>query len=348
MFPSLQSYIASCDTVATFIFENFLPGSGDVVLERVREFAVRVNELTLVGILVVAASTFFTISRMEETFNRIWHVQSIRNGLTKWIFYAGILALGIPTIGLAVTMASYDFGLDYVTQLQAIPIMALLRDAISPIAMVLTFTLVYYAVPSFRVQFIHALIGGVITTLLLALTNAIFGLILPFMQGHVIYGVLAALPLFVIGFYWVWVLILLGAVCVRTLSMSPWEDESDGVPAVIKCVKILKYLQRSHLNGNSVKDVDILREIPMTRTERNLIYDVLQGGRWMLPIDNRAWVLGRSLESVTLWDLYLHLPEELTESSLQGEDELTTRFRRFLDLGNQHLGVSLADLPAKV
>ena len=141
-------------------------------------------------------------------------------------------------------------------------------------------------------------------SLLFAVAHEAFILVVPLFQKSMVYGAFAALPLFVMGLYIVWVLILIGAIVARTLSLTAWEDEPDGVPLVIKCVRILQLLRRAHLDGSSVTEDDILEVVPMTRTERSRVFDTLHEGRWLRQTENKVWVLGRDLASMTLWELF--------------------------------------------
>jgi len=340
----LPEFAGVGDTITSFVFETFLPGSSEAVLDRVREFSAKANELTLVGVGVVFVTTMLMLRRMEESFNRIWHVANTRTGMARFLSYWGIVSFGVPMIGVAVTAASYDFGLDYLAELRGSSIMDGVRDAVPPLATALTFTLLYYAVPSCRVRFDHALVGGVVTTALLTVAKEVFAWAVPWFQNEVVYGAFAALPLFVMGLYLVWVLILVGAICVRTLSLIPWEDEPDGVPAAVKCARVLGLLHEAHLEGAALTDADILRAVPMTRPERARIFDVLHDGRWLRATGNRAWALGRGLESMTLWELFLQLPDGIAAENLGGDSTVEARFRAFLEDGAIHLNVSLADI----
>ncbi|MCY3623526.1 MAG: YihY family inner membrane protein [Gammaproteobacteria bacterium] len=331
------------DKITSFVFETFLPGSSDAVLEKVLEFSAKANELTLVGIGVVFVTTMLMLMRMEESFNRIWHVANTRAGLTRFLSYWGIISFGVPMIGVAVTAASYD-GMAYLAELRGSALMDVLREAVPPIATALTFTFLYYAVPSCRVRFPHALVGGVVTTILLAVAKEAFARVVPLFQNDLVYGAFAALPLFVMGLYLVWVMILVGAICARTLSLIPWEDEPDGVPAAIKCARVLALLHNAHLDGGAVTDADILRAVPMTRTERARIFDVLNEGRWLRPTSAKTWALGRGLSSMTLWELFLALPDGIAKENLGGDGAVEERFRAFVADGAVHLDVTLDKL----
>ena len=343
----MPEFAGAGDTITGFVFETFLPGSSDAVLDKVREFSARANELTLVGVAVLFVTTILMLMRMEEAFNRIWHVASTRTGMARFLSYWGVIAFGVPMIGLAVTAAGYDFGLSYVTELRASPVMEAIRAAVPPVATVVTFTMLYYVVPSCRVRFPHALVGGLAATLLLSGAQEAFSWLVPLLHGELVYGALAALPLFVMSLYLVWVLVLIGAICARTLSLIPWEDEPDGVPPVVKCARVLMLLHRAHLVGEVVTDAEVLQEVPMTRTERGRIFDVLQEGGWLRSTENKAWALGRSLQSVTLWDLFVLLPDGLHTEGVRGDDVIENCFRTFLIDGAAHLGLTLAEVASR-
>ena len=92
----LPEFAGAGDAITGFIFEIFLPGSSDVVLEKVREFSIRANELTLIGIGVVFVTTMLMLMRMEEAFNRIWHVANTRTGMTRFLSYWGSFRSACP------------------------------------------------------------------------------------------------------------------------------------------------------------------------------------------------------------------------------------------------------------
>ena len=342
----LPEFSDAGDLLTGFVFETFLPGSSDVVLERVREFSARANELTLVGVGVVFVTTMLMLMRMEASFNRIWHVTNTRTGITRFLWYWGIVSLGVPMVGVAVSAVGYDYGVAMFADLQSFTFIHGVRGAIPPVATALTFTMLYYAVPSCRVRFVHALFGGIVATVLFSVAKEIFAWGVPLLQNELVYGALAALPLFVMGLYLVWVLILIGAICVRTLSLIPWEDEPDGVPAVVKCTRVLAMLHRAHLQGASVTDADILGGVPMTRTERARVFDVLHEGGWLRATENKTWALGRGLQSMTLWELFLKLPGGVAIENLRADSAVEARLRAFLAEGAIHLDVTLDALNA--
>ena len=82
----------------------------------------------------------------------------------------------------------------------------------------------------------------------------------------------------------------------------------------------------------------------MTRTERARVFDILHEGRWLRATENKTWALGRSLGSMTLWELFLKLPSGIAIENLGGDSAVEARLRAFLEEGAIHLDVTLDTL----
>ncbi len=54
---------------------------------------------------------------------------------------------------------------------------------------------------------------------------------------QLIYGTFAAVPLFLTWLYLVWILVLSGAIVVRTLGLERDDVESDGAPMLVQCMR---------------------------------------------------------------------------------------------------------------
>lgn len=77
------------DKITEFIFDNFVAGPSEVVLEKVREFSTNANELTLVGVIALFFTTILLLMTVERTFNEIWQTDSRRSGFSRFLTYWG-------------------------------------------------------------------------------------------------------------------------------------------------------------------------------------------------------------------------------------------------------------------
>ena len=330
------------DVITGFIFENFVAGSSDVMVEKLREFSANANELTLAGIIFVFAATMLLLLNVERTFNAIWDVADVRRGAARFFTYWGVITLAVPLIGGAVVAASYDFGLSFVRNLDTGPF----GDWLPPVATAATFTLLYYAVPSAPVRFRHALAGGVVTAVVFEVAKTLFGALVPLLQHQFVYGTFAALPLFLLGLYLLWALVLAGALFVRALGLRPPPAASaKESPLLIRALAVLRLLRDAHLEGAAVDDAAVDAAVPLTRTERARIFAALEETGLAARVNGETggWVLGRSLAQVTLWDLCQRLPDGLDAASV-GNDRVGLRLQAFSAHVRVELGVGLDEL----
>ena len=330
------------DAITRFIFRNFVAGSSDVLLEKMQEFSANANELTLLGLAFVLATTFLMVRSVEQTFNAIWSVPRSRQGGARFFTYWGVVTLGVPLVGVAVTAASYDFGLSFLAdreagQLQWLP----------PAATAATFALLYYAVPSAPVRMHHALVGGVVTAAALEGAKVLFGAVVPLLQHQFIYGAFAVLPLFLAGVYLLWALVLAGAVLVHTLGLDPTPAEPESLPLVLRCLAVIRLLRDAHSDGRAVSERELFDSAALEGEQRQRVIAALEetgiAKRVAGAVDDPAqWVLGRSLRQVTLWELCSRMPDGL-DGGIHGDDFAAERLRTFAEHVRMDLGGNVED-----
>ena len=210
------------------------------------------------------------------------------------------------------------------------------------IATAATFTLLYYAVPSTPVRIVHALAGGIVTAAVFEAAKTLFGAVVPLLQHQFVYGTFAALPLFLMGLYLLWALVLAGALFVRTLGLKPPPSQTSAeAPLLMRCLTVLRMLHDAHLEGASVDDDAVHAAVELAPSERERVFHALQDTGLAARVNaGDGWVLGRSLSQVTLWDLCQRLPEGL-DDPLIGNDRVAMRLQAFSAHVRVELGVGL-------
>jgi len=95
-----------------------------------------------------------------------------------------------------------------------------LVDLALPLAMeVGAAVLLYTAVPNVRVVWRDALIGSLFAAILLEIAKRLFAASMKYFTSYqILYGAIAALPVFLLWVYISWVIILLGAIVTATLD----------------------------------------------------------------------------------------------------------------------------------
>lgn len=169
----------------------------------------------LVSALIFVWLVFWMMMSVERVFNNVWRVRKSRNLLKRFAFYALILVLS-PFI----LMLFFSGSIVYSNALKGIglgvayfnTIASLLAWFLFYIVATVIFTMMYKFIPNFKVKYSHALraamISGFVFTLLqyLYLETQVF-----VTRLNMIYGAVAAIPLFMFWMNFGWFIILFGA-----------------------------------------------------------------------------------------------------------------------------------------
>ncbi len=343
MLSIMPAYDGVAERVESFIFQNFVPTSSTVVQEYLGEFSERARGLSVVGFLFLFLTTFLLLVTIEGTFNTIWQVADRRKGMQRLFVYWGVMSLGPPMILGGMLISVYLTSLPLVTEMDVFGLSALLLGYLPLILTCLGFTVLYFAMPHTQVKLRHAFLGGLLVMGALEVAKNIFQMVVAQSSVTSIYGAFAAVPFFLTWMYMVWVLILCGAIFVRTLGMRPELDLGPTEPTLVKCARILQLLYAAHLEGRGVSDEDIDGEVTLKRGEKERILGVLLEMKVLRHADE-VWILGRSLKSLTLWDLYQHLPEglDLKElSRVKNMDHVVEPLRSLVQFGSNQMSISL-------
>ena len=249
--PSLQGV---GDSVQDFIFSNFVPATGEVIQTYLHDFSQQARKLTFVGVAFLVVTSFMMLRTVDKALNQIWQVHQVRRGVSGFLLYWAILSLGPLFLGGGFLLTSYLASLKLVSETTAMfgGEQWLLR--VMPVLLsTLVFTLLYSAVPSRKVPVRHALVGAVIVALLVELAKACFALFITLSPSYqLIYGAFAAVPLFLLWIYLTWLMVLLGAVIVRSICLFGLEEGGEGQPPLISILVLLKVYHQCFLLGKGL------------------------------------------------------------------------------------------------
>ena len=342
-FALVPEYADLGEQVENFVFENFVPGSSEVVQEKLTEFAERARNLTAAGFVVLFVTAFLMLIRIEKSFNTIWHVAQPRKGLQRFLLYWGVLSLGPALVLGGIISSLYVFSLPFVSGLEDFGIGEVVLSYLPVLLSLALFTVLYFAVPNCHVPFHHALLGGFVTMLVFQTAIAIFTQTSKWFSYDAIYGTFAAVPVFLIWLYLVWVIVLSGAIFVRSLSLT--ADEADNrEPLLIKAARVLRMLHEAHLDGRAVSDREIHLSVPLSQWEYDRMLSVFREFKLINQTEEEHWILGRSLKAVTLWDLYQQLPDGLELARLQEIKDMPRVVEPLISItqfGSNEMSVSL-------
>ena len=220
IFTAFPIFAKVQDQLQRWLIDSLVPESiSRQVLGSLTQFSKKANRLGLVGLIAVVMTSLALLVTIDRTLGQIWRVNRPRPwGQRVLIYWAG-LTLGPLLLGGSLAISSYLFTgylSDYADWLP-VTVRSLL-DLVEFGLLVATVTGLYYYLPNTRVDWRHALTGGVAVALGLELAKNLLAIYLAQMPTYsAIYGAFSAVPILLVWIYVAWVVVLLGAVLTASL-----------------------------------------------------------------------------------------------------------------------------------
>jgi membrane protein len=205
------------------LLKFLLPGSSVSARQYLAEFTAKTAGLKGIGTALVVLTAVLLIAEVEREINAIWGIYEARSLPRRIIIYA----LGFVAVPALIGAAVYATSWLIDTSVAAVPLASAALPYIArPFSLAIgtvLLTLAYKLVPARQVPLRAAFISGLLAAV--AFEGAKFGF--AFYITHVrtyqiVYGALAALPLFLIWIYVCWIILLVGAAVAATLAEHRW------------------------------------------------------------------------------------------------------------------------------
>jgi len=216
-FPIFQRALAAFEA---FLLRHVLPASAaSLVHEHVLGFAAQAARLSGLAVVLVCLSAGMAIYTMEREINAIWGIRHGRPLARRVVVYAICLTLGPVLVGASISITTWAI----VHSLAAVPFETGIDHAVVGalpfVFSAVGLTLLYRFVPARRVRMGPAIVGGVLAAAALEIAKHLFALYLARVPTYrLVYGALAALPIFMVWVYVGWLVVLTGAAVTATLA----------------------------------------------------------------------------------------------------------------------------------
>lgn len=196
-----------------WLIEQISPGSQETIRQIIAFVNnVRVGTLGAISLGTLLFSTLLGLRTVEVSLNAIWSVTEEKPLIRKISDYVSVFMLAPVVLVLALSAGNQPLVEQLLEQRLIGPAIGLLLNLLPAVLIWLTISFFYFFVPSARVRFVPALIGGCIGTVLYHVAKGAyikFQVLL--VRYETIYGALAQLPILMLWLYVSWVIILLGA-----------------------------------------------------------------------------------------------------------------------------------------
>jgi len=249
-FPVFDQLRAALDT---WFVQNLMPKAiANTISANLTGFASKAKGLSLVGAVLLLFTTTAMMGMIERAFNQIWGVRRPRPWSQRVLVYWALISLGPILFGLSLTATSRLFtatgGL-----VQSAPLGGVLSSLFYTLASIGLstgfYTLLYMAVPNRPVAWRDAVWGGLGAAVAFEVAKRGFALFIQqFPTYAIVYGALAALPLFLVWVYLSWLITLVGAVLAAALPVvkyERWRHHPAPGGAFVDAMAVLKVLHGS-------------------------------------------------------------------------------------------------------
>ena len=296
--------------IQNFVFENFVPTSGEVVQKYIQEFSDNASKLTGQGILVLMLTSLMMMATIDKSLNTMWHSSKPRRAMSRFMVYWSVLTLGPILIGVSLAISSYVLSLPLLSETASYGRKLGLLITLPFFMETLAFTLLYIIVPNCRVSFRPALVGGAVAALLFELAKQAFSLyITNFPTYETIYGAMATVPVFLIWIFFSWAITLIGAEftwCLTTFCHTS-DDESQRLEKhdLTLAYQLLYRLWLAQKKGETLS-TDTLLSCNQNADQKSLsgTLESLADNHLVIQNEQGNWLISHDMTNYRLADLY--------------------------------------------
>jgi membrane protein len=287
-FPMFASFQAS---LQKYFLQALVPENiASQVLRELTRFAAQAKGVGSIGLVLLFFTALALMLTIDRTLNGIWRVRKPRPIAQRVLVYWAAATLGPLLLGASLSLTSYAISASKGLVSVLPGGLSFLLDAFEFALLAAGLAGLFHYVPNTHVRWRHALAGGVSSTIGFELAKKLLGWYLATVPTYsVVYGALAAVPIFLIWMYLAWVIVLLGAVIAAyapslQMRVKRWPD-APGARLQL-AIAVLRQLAESRIAGerglSGGELASVLRTDPL-QTEP--IVDILVAFDWVGRLD---------------------------------------------------------------
>jgi membrane protein len=217
-FPVFQDFVTALER---YLLRYMLPENARALVQTyVVGLATEAASLRGLWILFVVVTAVLVVDSVESEINEIWGITRKRPLMRRAIVYTVGVTAGPALVGGAITLIMWviRYFLAVVPKEQQVTLHALLQPVPFLVA-ACGFTLVYAIVPARKVRWSHALLSGVLAAAVFEATRVGFTWYVAHSPSYeILYGALAAVPIFLLWIFVFWMIVLAGAAVTASLA----------------------------------------------------------------------------------------------------------------------------------
>jgi membrane protein len=271
----------------------------NTITSNLTQFASKATGLSAVGGVALVFTSIAMIVTIERAFNQIWRVRRPRPLVQRVVVYWALVTLGPLAFGLSLTLTSQLFSATN-GLMSLVPLLGAVFYTVVSVALTTgAYALLFMIVPNRDVDWRDAVWGGLVAAVAFEIAKRVFAIFIrQFPTYAIIYGALAALPLFLVWMYLSWLITLVGALLTAALPIVKYERWwYEPVPggAFVDAMAVLKVLQGgARLTGTAmVASAQIRAHTRIGYDEMTLLLEQMVAAGWVGRVQTDALVAPR-------------------------------------------------------
>ncbi|MEE6250000.1 MAG: YihY family inner membrane protein [Bdellovibrionota bacterium] len=278
-FSALGGFDKIESLMETYIINNIAPSFAENLKEYLAQIKENVSAKTMgvFGLIAFSVTSILTISKIENTLNRIWGIHKPRSLFKKGILYWGMITLAPILLGTSFYLSTKLMTMIRFDALSSL--FAFVSGTILPVLFSgLAFSSLYWLLPNFKVKKRAAFSVGYSTAFVFEIAKQLYSYYAAVALGNSFYGSLAVLPVFLLWLYVAWALVLMGAeVCVWVhykFDGGTWDVGESYHPYLLVDLLQRIHLQNERAEAQSLSFSRIVKEFDVSPEEllRHLVW----------------------------------------------------------------------------
>ncbi len=227
IFTTFPLFTTFRDSLEAYFVQILMPkGISNTLLDYLSQFAAKASRLSAFGAVFLIVTAIMMFGTVDRTMNQIWRVDETRPFLQRMIIYWAVMTMGPLLLGASLSFASELSPLMSMLGRDAQLLRTTLMVGVSVALSTLAFSFIYLTVPNRVVDWRDAVIGALVAAIAFEIMRRLFTYFIaqgPNSSYKVVYGALAAVPIFLIWVYLFWLITLVGAVIAAALPVVKYE-----------------------------------------------------------------------------------------------------------------------------
>jgi len=203
------------DATRKYVVVNFMPNSSDVISEYLETFSHQASGMPTLSILFLFYTVFALARTIQDALSSIWQKERVAKTFWQQTLQWSMFALTPCFMGISIAFVSFIISSSWFET----PVLLLVKFILVAVFPVILntgiFFLFYTAISNYQVHALDRFIGSFTASILFEIGQLGFTFYLAhFDSYHVIYGALAAIPIFFMWLYISWLIVVFGALVI--------------------------------------------------------------------------------------------------------------------------------------